>query len=1455
MIFMNKMKNLKIYKTTMFLPTLENDKKKGSAILLLTPNYDSSKRLLTYPLFVNKLRFSSYYIEKDVSYYINAKKVKEVEDNTVEEGTILTERFLRWISNDTINTGDKVILFQESSASDVYLRNILYNDRLKKREDVILLYEQVKKDLSFITNTFVEMDKYKKKNLFIDLYYYNKVFFSNNTWTATKGLRLYLDFMNRLINDPKIKSNGYTKKTIFIPISDWGYNNPNLWNYKVALNPMSILYEMMMKGMSTKLKEVFGNTDILFIGRNLYFKMNLSQVEDDEMKLAATILRNFLIKVVKNEDFEDSEVDTSADYTETPDVIKANIIDKIELAKGVDLTAKMAYAHQVKTKGVPSVTKAKKEEPEEKVISKGTLNKADKETESDKKQDETEGELAKLLDQIADDSSSEEEALDAMDNDEEVKKMLLDLDSSGEDKVDISAGRAARIGELDKKLLDTKIKGRKVRDILEPKEKKEDKVTSLYVASPNEEWKHLTYMNFDKNYDIDKDIINCFRHLEFVSRPISINNIEVKDNSTSEDRVELYTVEFEDYRGKRFTVKLDIPIMVDNRFLLRGGYKSIQSQLFNMPIVKTDIDTCQIISNYMKIFVKRFGSASGRSLPITSKFVKAQRKYEGRKIKFYSGDNTRICSKYQLPIDYIDLAGSYSRIETADFIVYFNQDEIRHLYEIKEGTGVPFLYNKKTKEVEYYKDDNPNSFTYELVSVFTRYDAYTDFVDLIYKSSAASMCTYTRCRIMNTEIPLVVICAYHEGLRKTLEKAGLKYSIETTLSREDRRSGSVDWVKFNDGYLVYPSTYESSLLLNGLKSCPTENFSIGDIDNKNMYLEFLDSFGGRIKADGLDNFYDLMIDPITKEILEYYKFPTDYVSVLLYANMLLADNKFVKHTDMSSRRVRRYELIAVYTYKVLADTYAAYANQLKHNKNTVEFTIKQSAVIDRFLTDTISSEDSYINALRDIETTNSITSKGPSGLNTDRAYGLDKRTYDESMLNVVGMSTGHAANVGITRQATIDANIEGERGFVKNIKGDTSKFNTAKTLTATEALTPFGSTRDDPTRTAMTFVQTSKHLVRTEESDPLLVTNGFDEAMPYITSDRFAFKAKKDGIVEEMNDRYIMIAYDDGTKDYINITETIEHNSDGGYYVPLKLDPIDGLAVGSRVEETQIVAYDKYSFSNSVGESDNLAYNVGKLAKVAVVNTDEGFEDSGVITEKMAQKLATRIDLEFETTLDRLTTVLSMAKVGDHVEAGDPLMIWQAPFDEEEADSLVKSLGGDNVSELGKKKLNSHVTGKVTAIKIYRTVELEELSESLFKIVDAYEKPLRTLKAKLEKNHLDISQVPAHYILPPTGKLKKAQNSVVIKFYVEYMDTVGVGDKVVYFSANKAVEKNIIPLGKEPYTDFRPRESVDAFVSEVSIDKRMVTSTIIYGSLQKLMIELDRSVKDIMGIPYDDSTV
>ena len=202
-------------------------------------------------------------------------------------------------------------------------------------------------------------------------------------------------------------------------------------------------------------------------------------------------------------------------------------------------------------------------------------------------------------------------------------------------------------------------------------------------------------------------------------------------------------------------------------------------------------------------------------------------------------------------------------------------------------------------------------------------------------------------------------------------------------------------------------------------------------------------------------------------------------------------------------------------------------------------------------------------------------------MNTDRAYSLDKRTYDESMLNLVAMSTGFSGNVGITRQATVDMNIDGKRGYIKSIDGNTDKLGSSKTLSMTEAVNPFGTTRDDPFRTAMTFIQTAKHAVRTVESDPLLVTNASDEAMPYLSSDIFAFKAKQDGKVIELTDNYIILEYKDGTKDCVNLEKTIEKNSDGGFYVPMKLDKIDRLKEGSKFKAKEILAYDKLSFSNS----------------------------------------------------------------------------------------------------------------------------------------------------------------------------------------------------------------------------------------------------------------------------------
>ena len=79
MIIVDEMKNLKLYRKPMFLPTLDSDKKKKSAIFLLSPNYTSSKNLMMNPLLINKKRFSSYYIERDLTYFINSRVMQKYE--------------------------------------------------------------------------------------------------------------------------------------------------------------------------------------------------------------------------------------------------------------------------------------------------------------------------------------------------------------------------------------------------------------------------------------------------------------------------------------------------------------------------------------------------------------------------------------------------------------------------------------------------------------------------------------------------------------------------------------------------------------------------------------------------------------------------------------------------------------------------------------------------------------------------------------------------------------------------------------------------------------------------------------------------------------------------------------------------------------------------------------------------------------------------------------------------------------------------------------------------------------------------------------------------------------------------------------------------------------------------------------------------------------------------------
>lgn len=1353
---------------------------------------------------------------------------------------------------------DEQVFNESSNKNNQMLRRLLYDERLRSNKEAILMYDKIKEDMPWIKRTFIDYKFYNRYNLFVDWSYYTQSFFKNNIYKLDKGIDLYFEFVNRFLEDKRLDLNGYTKKTVFVNIMDWVDKNTDIdaWDYTKAINPLSIIYRL-MKTSPSRLKDKWGQYNFVFLGDNAYFKVDFSSFEVKDLIRFITNIKNIIAR--------NPVQDVVPLNQESPKAIVANIVQKIEDNKGIKINNL--------TGGTASLTPQDIQNKLDKGISsKGTDN-----------TDAKKAELVNAIQKAAEKSNTTDEAIDTLDKDHDpnwLKDLMSDLENGEQNNVNLTKARASRMTELNNRFLDKKYEGMTIKDIIESSDKEDPlEVDSLPIESINEGWKEMSFKNFGKSYNINQDIFDMIVFFGSRSEPISVVDYTIEDTSTSEDFVETWTVKCEDAYGQRFTIKFDIPKLKDNRFMrLRGNEKTINAQLVLLPIIKTDEDTVQIVSNYNKIFVRRFGTNTGKSNVLSDRIIKTLDKYEGKDIIVTPGDNSVVCSKYELPIDYIDLASVYNKIEIRDknsvYIFYFNMDELQEELKAMKyvhgnnnllPVGIKYLGAGKKEPLTLQGWSMFSSMLYTYLCGYNNEIDRKEFISLYESTNPASKYTYSKASILNTEIPIIVIMGYNEGLQSALKKGHIQYTVSD--KRIKYNKNYQDIVKFKDGYIYYDIDYNSSLLMNGLKECNTEDFSLKEMNSKAMWIEFLDIFGGRIKADGLDNFYDCMVDPNMAKVCKKYELPTDYIEILAYANMLLSDNKYNKHTDIGGNRMRSNEIIAGYTYKVLADAYGDYKNQLKRNKKGATMSMKQSAVIDNILLDPTASDLSILNPLLELESANSVSFKGLSGMNSDRSYSLDKRTYDESMLGVLGMSTGFAANVGITRQATLDASIDTKRGYIKNNKED---FGVTKTLCATEAMTPLGTTRDDPFRSAMTFIQTAKHTMRVKKGMPNLVTNGADEALPYLTSDVFAFKAKQNGKVVEINDNYMIVEYtgfkskngaqttsDIKQYDYIDLRENVKKNSDGGFFITVKLDPT--IKKGDTFKQNDIIAYDKLSYSDAIGSKSTndtkLSYNIGTLTKVAIMNTDEGFEDSAIISEYLSDAMTSEVVVKKEYVFPKNTNIYNMVKKGQEIEEGEPLIIFQNAFDEKDANLLIKAITDDEdtVNELGRISIKSKVTGIVQDIKIYRTVEKDELSDSLKKQVDLYEKDIRGLKSTMKKYNIkQENTLDPDYKLDATGKLKNAQDSVLIEFYLKYEDRMSIGDKLVYYSALKGVVKDIFPEGKEPYTDYRPTEKIHSLLALSSTTARMVSSVMIVGSINKVMVELDRRVKETMSMKTKD---
>lgn len=444
------------------------------------------------------------------------------------------------------------------------------------------------------------------------------------------------------------------------------------------------------------------------------------------------------------------------------------------------------------------------------------------------------------------------------------------------------------------------------------------------------------------------------------------------------------------------------------------------------------------------------------------------------------------------------------------------------------------------------------------------------------------------------------------------------------------------------------------------------------------------------------------------------------------------------------------------------------------------------------------------------------------------------------------------ANVGINKSLVIEPTISNALGYRDQTVSEES-LKDVNIFSPVEMLTPGTSRNDDPIRTAIACKQ-SQHVVPVKDAAPGLISNGYDEAIQFHLSDDFVINAEEDGQVIDVNKEtgFIVVRYKSGKTKAINTNPEIVKNSGGGFFMSNQLTPVY-TKVGQKFRKDEVLAYhDKY-FRYS--KMNGLRYAMGPICKVAFMSSYNTYEDAGIATEQMAERMKTSIVYEVHGRFKRNNNILDMVKIGDHVSIGDTLIKFDVSVEENDLSKFLSKLNEDNAAileEETKSDIKTSHAGTVIDIKVYTLLDPSNLSPSLANIVQQYFDKGKAKREYLEKFDDTPGIVKAGYMLKdstepivdPYNSIKGHKGiDVLVEIYISHDDVMGVGDKVALYGPNKQIISEVPPKGWEPYSEFRPDEEISVITSPGTVARRMTPSVIPIAAAMKCLIELKRKIK------------
>lgn len=1202
----------------------------------------------------------------------------------------------------------------------------------------------------------------------------------------------------------------YPIKTIFIPVNKWldidDYTEPRTFN-KTNRNLISLIYQKMLTSPET-FNKTFKGYKVVFTHMNEFIIFDPSVETKDSL---ADIFKQFLKKC-----------------RSTPASISTETSD-------IDTAEELAVAEELSNKEIKAAT----------IISNSKLNMDN--LSSDKKEKITN----MVIDQID----------KGLDDDTEITKDLKTIKSDDQADVLLNARLAGltvanyqRNEMLKNKYQTIKYKDRFAEEILHEEVDISIPKTETSVNTINDSLKQITANDFAKAYNdklSDRDTLKILMHFATCKPALYlISDPKIEDVSDTINRLYRFTVEFEDEKRKRHKFSFLMPKFYKDKYLFFNESKwDITHQKFPFPSTKIKSNEVQVCGNYNKIFMTRNGQNISPRLTQLKKILLNPK--TSSQVKVFPGNVTQYNKAVMETIEYGELGKEISRINIGDTYIYLNSKDAAIIIKNYKPGCIPVAINNKRK-ITYHldptsnivydeKDNSYGELSEFIISLIGEFDA--KLKDEFDKLPISSKYSYSEVTIMGKHIPLILVLAASNPdlhLKGILDQSKISYEISEKRVNVDKSVKGV--IQFSDCYLIYDRyPYENALLLNGLSVANTREYTFNEMMSRDTYIDIFDTlYGSRTLIDGLENFYYLFIDPITEEICEKLEIPSTYNNLLMYSSGLLADSTYDIESSYRNCRIRSNEIVNVYLYQALCDAYKNY----KIGRSP-KFSIAENAVLKLLIASNIVDPHTQLNIVKNVENDLAIKMSGPVGLNLDEAYTLEKRAFSDSMKGIVGMNTTPSGEVGVTRHLTLNRNIIDARGFIEIEK---KEYDGTELLTPGELMNTFVTESADAERAAMAISQT-KHQLQTKDPSVSLINYDMPRVLPKLASD-FAFTAQEDGEVLDMNDDTMIIKYKSGKIEDIDLSVTVDKNSDGGFYLTNQM--VTKLRKGSKFKKSDVLSYNPKQIIDKDIYGDVCATE-GVLARVAIISSGEVYEDSTKVSAKFADRLSSGISTVKNITLTKYSNIRFIAKKGDVLEANDPILLFDDTQDEFTSSMLAamaeEAGDSDDILATGAPIL-SKTGGTITDIRIYYTVPLNELSPSLQKIVKAYTTEV-SKKEKFIAKYMDVKD--ANTILAPTnevkpdasGKVKGIQigEGVIIQFAIEYLDVYGVGDKLTNYGAVKGIDCDVIPLGLEGWTESNPDRPIDSYIAQIGLYRRMTLDVIKVGFLSKILIEKKRIMK------------